>query len=263
MRRIALGVEYYGADYNGWHRQSSLPSIQASLEQAISKVANQQVPIFCAGRTDQGVHATGQVIHFDYDDVTSSRELSAWILGGNTLLPHDISINWAQDVPNEFHARFSAISRRYHYYIYVSQCPRALLMHKALWVRKELDTQSMQLACKYLLGEQDFSSFRSSQCESTSPNRNIISAEISVVNNFIMLDIKANAFLHHMVRNIVGCLLEIGLGNKPPKWLHGVIDAKDRTKSARTAPPDGLYLVAVEYKPEHALKQKLILPFSG
>ena len=142
MRRIALGIEYYGAAYNGWQRQSSVPSIQASLEQAISKVANQQIPIFCAGRTDQGVHATGQVIHFDYDDLNSRRELPAWILGGNTLLSHDISINWAQNVPNEFHARFSAISRRYQYYIYVSQCPRALLVHKALWVRKDLDADS-------------------------------------------------------------------------------------------------------------------------
>lgn len=252
MTRIALGIEYNGAAYNGWQRQSHRPSIQEELEKALSKVADCPIEVFCAGRTDSGVHATGQVVHFDYNS-DKPRDISAWLLGVNSLLPNDVSVKWAKEVDADFHARFSAKARRYKYYIYSYPVKRALYNNRALWVNKNLDIEAMNSACKYLLGEQDFSSLRSSQCESKSPNRNVISASVYSVNNEVMdseiiiFDVKANAFLHHMVRNIVGCLLEIGLQHKSPKWLKDVILLKDRTKAARTAPPDGLYLVDVVY----------------
>lgn len=263
MTRIALGIEYCGAQYNGWQRQkhhTELASVQQELEGALSQVAAQPITVYCAGRTDSKVHATGQVVHFDYSS-DKPRDLQAWVRGGNTLLPNDISINWAYKVRDDFHARFSAISRRYHYYIYNYPVKRASLSERALWVNKPLNIAAMNKACEYLLGEQDFSSLRSSQCESRTPYRNIILAEIKQYNNFTYLDIEANAFLHHMVRNIVGCLLEIGLNNKPASWLEEVISQRDRTKAGKTAPPDGLYLVSVGYPSIEQLTKDILLPF--
>lgn len=265
MPKIALGIEYNGANYNGWQRQlhqTKYKSVQECIELALSQIANQDIQVYCAGRTDSKVHATGQVIHFDYHS-DKPRDLSAWVRGANTHLPDDISINWAKVVPEQFHARFSATARRYHYYFYVNQVKRAMLSDRALRLRKPLDIAAMQAACSYLIGEQDFSSFRSSQCESRTPYRNVISANIKIDNNFIVLDIKANAFLHHMVRNIVGTLLEIGLGNKTAEWMHDLINLKDRTKAAATSPPDGLYLVEVDYPEDFNLPNSLVLPFSG
>ncbi len=253
MPRIALSVEYNGANYQGWQRQPNYkekPSIQELLENALSNVADSTIEVCCAGRTDRGVHATEQIVHFDFH--RTNRKLEAWLLGGNSLLPNDISINWVKEVPADFHARFSAIARRYNYYFYYSPVPRGLLNNRALWIRKPLDTIKMQKACDYLIGEQDFSALRSSQCESKSPYRNVIHAIINSHHNFIVLDIKANAFLHHMVRNIVGCLLEIGFGNKPAEWMLEVLQSKDRTKAAKTAAPDGLYLVEVSYPQEYS-----------
>lgn len=263
MARIALGIEYNGANYHGWQKQGHCKSIQGMLEQALSTVADQSIEVFCAGRTDSKVHATGQVVHFeDPTSLTSNpRELKAWILGGNSRLPKDISINWVQQVPDEFHARFSAVHRRYFYYIYNFPVNRALLTDRALWVRSELDIASMQTACQYLLGEQNFTSLRSSECQSKTPYRNINHANILQHNNFIILDIQANAFLHHMVRNIVGCLLEIGSGNKKSLWLAEVIQAQDRTKAAKTAPPEGLYLVDVGYPENYLSKDSILKPF--
>lgn len=262
MQRIALGIEYNGANYNGWQRQCSTISIQEKLEQALSQVANSDIKVFCAGRTDSMVHATGQVVHFDYNGL-SERRLDAWLLGGNTLLPHDISINWAKEVSTNFHARFSAQYRRYQYYFYISPVKRAVFANKALCVRKKLNTAAMNEACKYLLGEQDFSSLRSSQCESPTPFRNVMAADIKIINNFIVLDIKANAFLHHMVRNIVGCLLEIGTDQKPASWLKQVLELKDRRQAAKTAPADGLYLIEVGYPKDFALPSEVYLPYSA
>lgn len=253
MPRIALSIEYNGSNYQGWQIQpdyKARPSIQELLENALSMVANSKIEVFCAGRTDRGVHATEQIVHFDY--TKTNRKLDAWLLGGNSLLPDDISINWVKEVPPDFHARFSAVARRYNYYFYISPAKRGLLNNRALWVKKTLDTKAMQEACNYLIGEQDFSALRSSQCESKSPYRNVIHAKILSKDHFIVLDIKANAFLHHMVRNIVGCLLEIGLGNKPAEWMLEVLKSKDRTKAAKTAPPDGLYLVEVTYPEQYS-----------
>jgi tRNA pseudouridine38-40 synthase len=261
MPRIALGIEYNGASYSGWQRQSHTNSIQATLEQALSQVADTRIEVFCAGRTDRGVHATGQVIHFDYSE-DKFRKLDAWLLGGNSLLPQDVTINWAQQVSENFHARHSAIYRRYQYYIYINRTIRALLVNKALWSRDDLNILAMQEACQYLIGEQDFSSLRSSRCDARTPYRNILAADIKIINNFIVLDIKANAFLHHMVRNIVGCLLEIGSNKQPPDWLADIIKLKDRTKAARTAPPVGLYLIEVGYPKLFSLEPKIFLPFA-
>lgn len=265
MTKIALGIEYIGTNYNGWQRQSHTRSIQAEVEQALGYVADTRIEVFCAGRTDSGVHATGQVIHFEYENSKPNklRRLDAWVLGGNSNLPDDISINWAKEVPDDFHARFSAHYRRYQYYIYTNKVARASLYKRALWLRKELDTSAMQDACKYLLGEQDFSSLRSSQCESSTPFRNIIAADIKLINNFIVFDVTANAFLHHMVRNIVGCLLEIGANNKTPTWFKEVLNLKDRTKASATAPPEGLYLVNVGYPENYILNNTLYLPFNS
>ncbi len=262
MIRIALGIEYDGTHYNGWQRQGDLPTVQSSLELAISKIANHTVNISCAGRTDRSVHATGQVVHFEYNN-TIPRNINAWTMGVNSMLPDDISVSWAQVVPDDFHARFSALSRRYQYYIYVSPSQRALLNNKAVWVYRDLNIAAMQKACDYLLGEQDFSSFRSSECQSTTPMRNVIAAEIKIIKGFIVLDIKANAFLHHMVRNIVGCLLEIGLNKKPGDWMLEVIKLRDRTQAAKTAGPEGLYLLEVEYDKKFEINHAVRLPFEG
>lgn len=262
MQRIALGIEYDGSNYSGWQRQDTVPSIQSILESAISKIADSQIAISCAGRTDSRVHATGQVIHFDYQNKIP-RNLNAWIMGVNSMLPDDISVSWAQVMPDDFHARFSAVARRYQYYIYVSKSQRALLNNKALWVYRNLDLNAMQQACNYLIGEQNFSCFRSSECQSLSPMRNIIAADIVMIKNFIVLDIKANAFLHHMVRNIVGSLLEVGLNKKPSEWFIDLIKGQDRTKAAKTASPVGLYLVSVDYNQKYIVDNPIILPFEG
>jgi len=260
--RIALGIEYEGTNYHGWQRQPELPSVQSTLEKAISIVADQEINIFCAGRTDSGVHATGQVVHFDYTNI-QTRDLNAWTMGVNCFLPNDISVKWAKIVPLDFHARFSATSRRYQYYIYINKHNRALLNNRALWVYRELDIAKMQLACQDLLGEQDFSCFKSSECQSASPMRNVIKADMIKINNFIVFDITANAFLHHMIRNIISCLIEIGLNKRSVNWLCDLIKSKDRKKAAKTAAPHGLYLVDVKYDAKFNLIDNLVLPFNA
>jgi tRNA pseudouridine38-40 synthase len=180
-------------------------------------------------------------------ETESMFETRRWILGVNSHLPDDIAVTWAKVVSPDFHARYSAIARRYKYYMYISPYKRVFDCGRAVWLKKQLDINKMQQACEYLLGEQDFSSFRGSDCQSKTPNRNIIHANVYQENNYIIFDVKANAFLHHMVRNIVGCLLEVGFSNKPPQWLQDVILAKDRRSAAITAPPEGLYLVEVQY----------------
>ena len=262
MIRLALGVEYDGTNYKGWQRQDELPTVQYHLEQALSKIANEDISLTCAGRTDAKVHATGQVIHFDYSN-NIPRNLNAWTMGVNSNLPDGISVNWAQIVPNDFNARFTATARRYQYYIYVNQSERALLNNRALWVYRDLNITAMQQACNYLLGEQDFSSFRSSECQSITPMRNVIWAQIKSINNFIVLDVKANAFLHHMIRNIVGSLLEIGLDKQPSEWMQELINVRDRTKAAKTARPEGLYLIEVDYDKKYMINHPVVLPFEG
>ncbi|QJC36788.1 tRNA pseudouridine(38-40) synthase TruA [Enterobacteriaceae endosymbiont of Donacia vulgaris] len=243
--RFALGVEYNGTNYHGWQKQKQhyKKTIQECLENAISKIANHNIIIFCAGRTDIGVHSLGQVIHFE---TYSFRKKKSWILGINSLLPKDIVINWIISVNTEFHARFSALSRRYFYIIYNNRYRSALLNNLVTLYNCNLNIKKIKNAMKFLLGEHDFSSFRSGKLIGSSYRR-ILHCNITKYGNYILIDIKANAFLYHMVRNIVGSLLEIGIGNKKEDWLLKLIKMKDRTKAAATVKPNGLFLVEVEY----------------
>lgn len=242
--RIALGIEYDGNGFYGWQAQQSLLTIQGSLEEALSKVANEPIFLHCAGRTDANVHATGQVVHFD---THAKRHIDAWIWGTNSHLPPAIAVRWATMVDYRFHARFKAYARRYRYIIYNHPIRPAILAKRVTWYYYPLDIEPMRAAASYLLGEQDFSSFRSSQCNSNSPMRNITEISITRENYFIYIDIEANAFLHHMVRNIAGVLMKIGSGVRPASWMGEVLAAKSRKAAAETAPPDGLYLVQVKY----------------
>jgi len=245
-QRVALGIEYDGKSYCGWQRQNHSPSVQQQVEQALSQVAARPIRLFCAGRTDSGVHATAQVVHFDYG---GNRPDSAWLRGANNLLPKDIVINWCQKVDQQFHARFSAVSRSYRYIIYNAPTANAILANKVCWHRRHLDQQQMQKGANYLLGQQDFSSFRASACQANTPVRHMHSLRVSRQDNWITIDLKANAFLHHMVRNIVGCLFRVGEGKESAEFVKQILALKDRTQAPDTAKPDGLYLVDVEYPP--------------
>ena len=244
--RYAMGVEYDGANYSGFQSQSDskLITIQQKLEHAISIIANHPVEIVTAGRTDAGVHATGQVIHFDTDAV---RDDFAWLIGTSTNLPKDISVKWIKKVPDDFHARFSAKSRKYQYLIFNSRIRSAIWHQKASLVYAPLDEKKMHEAAQYFVGQHDFTSFRSSQCEAKTAIRNIKYITITRLNAFVLIEIEANAFLHHMVRNLAGVLLEIGEGKKEIQWAQEVLDKKDRKYAGITAPAEGLYLVGVGY----------------
>ena len=242
--RIALGVEYDGNGYFGWQRQNEVDSVQGRLERVLSKIANEPIELQCAGRTDAGVHATGQVVHFD---TTAERNIGAWTLGVNANLPDNIAVRWAQVVDDEFHARFSATARRYRYIIFNHNLRPGIMRRGVSHYHGELDEQKMHRAAQHLLGENDFTSFRAVQCQSRTPFRNVHRVDVTRRGNFVIVDISANAFLHHMVRNIVGSLLEVGYGNKPESWIAEVLAEKDRTKAGATAKPHGLYLVDVTY----------------
>jgi tRNA pseudouridine38-40 synthase len=243
--RIALGIEYDGYAFYGWQAQTGLNTIQGCLEEAISKIANEPIKLFCAGRTDAGVHAVGQVVHFD---TSAIRDHRAWIVGTNTYLPPTIAVRWIQEVDEAFHARFSATARRYRYVIYNQNIGSAILASRVTAYHRPLDIERMQRAASYLLGEHDFSSFRSAQCESKTPIRQIKNIIISRRDQFVTIDIEANAFLHHMVRNISGSLMRIGAGLAEPDWVESVLHAKDRRVAAEMAPATGLYLMEVKYK---------------
>lgn len=243
--RIALGIEYNGHGFYGWQAQRDVSmTIQATLQTAIGRVANEAVYLFCAGRTDAHVHATGQVVHFD---TRAKRHIDAWIWGTNAYLPSSITVRFSRHVDDHFHARFSALARRYRYVIFNHPIRSALLATRAAWYYYPLDVEAMRKAGAYLIGEQDFTSFRSSQCHSKSPMRQVMAYSIERHGDFIVLDIEANAFLHHMVRNIVGVLTKIGAGRQPPGWMQEVLQAKNRRAAAETAPAEGLYLTAVRY----------------
>lgn len=242
--RIALGIEYNGTRYYGWQRQREVTSVQGELEKALALVANEPIETFCAGRTDAGVNATGQVVHFDTNAV---RDMRGWIMGVNSHLPDDIAVRWAQQVDDSFHARFSATARRYRYIIYNRKFRPAILGTGLSHYHQDIDVERMKLAAPALLGEQDFTSFRAIQCQSNTPFRNVMHLDIQRFGDYIVLDIKANAFLHHMVRNITGSLLEVGMGRQQPEWIRYLLDAKDRTLAAATAKAEGLYLVGVDY----------------
>ncbi|HSW69418.1 MAG TPA: tRNA pseudouridine(38-40) synthase TruA [Gammaproteobacteria bacterium] len=248
--RIALGIEYDGHGFLGWQSQKNLPTVQACLEEALSKIADEEIKVFCAGRTDAGVHAIGQVIHFD---TKARRDLRAWTLGTNSYLPSSIAVTWVTEVDETFHARFSALSRRYHYVIYNTSIRPALLAKRVTWYQRCLNVEKMEEAGQFLLGELDFSSFRSLECESKTPRRNVHFIKVNRYGDFVVIDIQANAFLHHMVRNIAGVLMQVGAGRKEPHWVKEVLEAKDRRKAAETAPAAGLYLYQVNYPDNFSL----------
>lgn len=258
VSRIALGIEYKGARYRGWQRQESgVPSVQAALEKALSQVAAEPVSLMCAGRTDAGVHASGQVVHFD---TRVERPLKAWIMGGNANLPPDISVTWAKVMPAEFHARFKAFARRYRYVIYNDPIRPAHLAEEVTWNHRPLDVARMREAAAHLVGTHDFTSFRAVQCQAKSPVKTVHHLEVIEHGRFIVIDVRANAFLHHMVRNFAGVLMTIGAGEREPGWVAEVLAAHDRRAGGVTAHPYGLYLVQVEYPPEFELPQRYLGP---
>lgn len=256
--RIAAGVEYNGGKFHGWQSQQDVLTIQTTLELALSKVADEPTKTFCAGRTDRGVHATNQVIHFD---TQVDRKEQAWLLGTNSHLPGSISLQWIKIVDENFHARFSALSRRYQYLIYNHPIRSALFCSTTTWVSQLLDEQKMLQAAQCLIGEHDFSSFRSAQCQSRTAFRHLFSIDVVRRGKLVILDIVANSFLHHMVRNIVGVLIEIGEGKRDPVWCQEVLLAKNRIYAGKTAAPTGLYLTGVRYADHYQLACDFKSPF--
>lgn len=258
--RYALCVEYSGAAYRGWQiqKEGGVSSIQEEVEKALSKIANTQVSVICAGRTDAGVNATYQIIHFESPVQRNDR---AWILGTNSHLPDDIAIQWAKEVPDTFHARFSATERRYRYLIYCNPVKPAILPKGVTWTYKTLDIQKMQTAAEHLVGEHDFTSYRAVACQAHSPVRTVKQLDIYRSGNLIVLDVRANAFLHHMIRNFAGVLMTIGCGEAEPIWAKEVLEAKDRRQGGVTAPPFGLYFVDARYPEEFELPKSQLGPF--
>ena len=254
MTRYAACIEYDGSGFSGWQAQKhNVRTVQEVLEKALSRVANHELNIVTAGRTDRHVHASHQVIHFDSD---ASRSHDAWLRGGNRFLDHDVRIRWIQNVPESFHARFSAISRSYRYIIYHQPVATAILRNQVSHTHLKLDIQAMREASSYLIGQHDFSSFRAAGCQAHSPIRTITELELFQYGPWVWFDVTANAFLQHMVRNIAGCLMAVGSGKYSADWLANVLELKDRTKGDVTALASGLYLTGVSYS------QPYILPSS-
>ena len=244
VQRIALGLEYDGSRFRGFQRQRQKPTVQEVLEDALLSVAHHPVRIHCAGRTDTGVHAMGQVAHFETGARRSER---AWVLGCNTNLPDGVSVLWARHVDDDFHARFSARSRRYRYRILNRWVRPGLLQGRVAWERRKLDAEAMHAAAQHLIGEHDFSSFRALGCQAGHARRCVETIKVWREGNEVLLDIRANAFLYHMVRNIAGTLIEVGCGDRAPEWVGEVLAARDRTVAGVTAPPEGLYFIGVGY----------------
>lgn len=256
--RIALGVEYKGSRYRGWQRQASgVRTVQETLEDALGKVAASPVSLMCAGRTDAGVHACGQVVHFD---TQAERSMKAWVMGANINLPHDVSVTWAKVMPPTFHARFKAIARRYRYVIYNDQIRPAHLGEEITWNHRPLDVNRMAAAAQALVGTHDFSAFRAGQCQAKSPIKQLHHLRVTQHGKMIVIDVRANAFLHHMVRNIAGVLMTIGTGERPIEWAAEVLQSRVRRTGGVTAHPFGLYLVQVEYRDEFPLPERYIGP---
>jgi tRNA pseudouridine38-40 synthase len=244
MPRIAVGVEYDGSAFAGWQTQQSLRTVQAVLEKALGAVAAAPVSLVAAGRTDAGVHARAQVAHFETQAERSAR---SWILGANSEAPQDVAVSWALAVPAHFHARYSATARVYRYLILNRTARSALSAARAAWITRPLDEERMAAAAAYLLGEHDFSAFRSSECQAKSPVRRLTRLAVERRGDWIVIEAVANAFLHHMVRNIAGLLIAIGKGDEPPDRARAVLVGRDRTRNAATAPAAGLYLWEVQY----------------
>jgi tRNA pseudouridine38-40 synthase len=244
MVRIALGIEYDGASFAGWQSQAHGNSVQDVVEAALAKIAAHPLRVACAGRTDAGVHALAQVAHFD---TTADRPDSAWVRGVNAHLPPQIAIRWARAVGDEFHARFSARSRAYRYVLLNRAVRPALLAGRVGWFHQPLDVVAMRAAAACLIGEHDFSAFRAAECQAKSPVKHLYRADVSVDGDCIVFDFHANAFLHHMIRNLVGSLVYIGKGKHPPAWLGELLAGRTRTLAAPTFAAAGLYFAGVEY----------------
>jgi len=247
---VAAVVEYDGTDFAGWQSQSHAPSIQDAVQQALGFVAGHPVEVACAGRTDSGVHALAQVVHFDTSAVRAPR---AWVLGANTRLPASVALQWAGDVAPDFHARHSALRREYRYCIVNRSARPALQRLRATWIHRSIDVDAMQRAADVLLGEHDYSAFRAAECQSKTPVRRIDSLRLTRSGDYVWADIVANAYLHHMVRNIVGTLLEVQVAQDPAAAMRAILESRDRRQAGMTVPPQGLYLWHITYAPHHGL----------
>ncbi len=251
--RIALGIEYDGRPYCGWQSQPDGRTVQDVLQSALCQIASEPISVLAAGRTDTGVHALEQVIHFD---TAARRPLTAWVRGVNAVLPESIAVRWAHPVPDEFHARFSAHGRSYRYLLLNRSTRSAIHAGKVGWFHAPLDVPAMQAAAQCLLGQHDFSAFRAAECQAKSPVKRLHQLDIRKHGDMLIFDLHADAFLHHMVRNIVGCLVYVGKGRHPPAWLAEVLASRSRSMAAPTFAPDGLYLRRIHYEAKWGLPQQ-------
>lgn len=257
MTRIALGVQYDGSAWHGWQSQPHRRTVQDALEDALTRFADRPVRVSCAGRTDAGVHALGQVIHFDCD---ATRTLQGWVRGVNALLPTSIAVGWASEIDRSFDARFDAVARTYHYLLLVQPYRSPHWVGRAGWTHTPLAIDAMQAACAALIGTHDFSAFRSAECQAKSPVKTMMIASVQGHDRFVRFTFKASAFVQHMVRNLVGTLVAIGRGRQEVGWVDTLLAGRDRTVAAPTFMPDGLYLARVEYPPRVALPEPV--PFA-
>ncbi len=246
----ALGLEYDGRGYHGWQRQADVPTLQACVETALSRIAAQPVHVAASGRTDTGVHASGQVVSFAS---AAMRTADAWLRGTNSVIDGGIAVQWAHRVPADFHARFSAIARRYQYLIFEADVPPTHLERLVTWSRVRLDDEAMHRSAQLLVGEHDFTSFRAASCQAQSAHRLVHEIAVRRFAAFVVIDVTANAFLHHMVRNIASALMSVGRAEQSVGWVRDLLMARSRPLTGPTAPPDGLYLVDVRYPPALAL----------
>lgn len=248
--RVALGIEYAGDRFEGWQSQRHGRTVQDALEAALARIAGEPLRVHCAGRTDTGVHATAQVVHFD---TTAVRAASAWVRGVNTYLPAGVAVRWAVEVDDSFHARFLAFERRYRYLLFNSPTRPALLAGRVGWFHMPLDEVKMAEAAACLLGQHDFSAFRAAECQAKTPIRDMREVAVTRMGSYLAFDFRADGFLHHMIRNLVGALVYVGKGRYPPGWLAEVLAGCDRSRAAPTFAPDGLYLCGVSYPPHWPL----------
>jgi tRNA pseudouridine38-40 synthase len=255
--RIALGIEYDGTDFLGWQRLSHGSTVQGAVETALTDIAAEPVQVVCAGRTDAGVHARNQVIHFD---TQAQRTMRGWTLGTNSRLPRSVAVRWARPVNDEFHARFSARARRYRYTILNRSARPALEARYVCWERAPLDAAAMHAAAQYLVGEQDFSAFRTVACQARSPMRCVQAIGVAREGDRVVLDIQANAFLHHMVRNIAGSLRVVGRGEQPPEWIAQLLAGRDRSVAGPTSAAQGLVFIGPLYPQQFGLPAEATLP---
>jgi tRNA pseudouridine38-40 synthase len=250
MTRIALGVQYDGSAFSGWQSQLHGKTVQDELERALREFAQTPLQTVAAGRTDTGVHGLGQVVHFD---TALERTDFSWVRGTNAFLPKSVAVQWAKPMPDTFHARFSAFERTYYYALYVHPVRSPMLAARAGWVHTSLDVEAMRAAVACLIGEHDFSAFRSSECQAKTPVKHLYQIDLRQQGDFLHFRFRANAFLHHMVRNLMGCLVAIGRGRHPVSWMAEVLASRDRNHAAPTFMPDGLYLAQVGYPDKFAV----------